>query len=289
MVAMWISSTLHDRAHQVQSRWISIVRTSNAPYCSVWKPRVLRVTVSNINKIRTKSLWTFRLKLLECLSRGFDASAKLLRLKTILQEKTEFSIKFVFFFFKVCGTQCSLPFFEQTDLCFQNEWDASATVLYLAAHDRLCFGYNCKFICIMKKSCFGKCESPNDWLCGMKWGCVASLETLRHIQGKDKLQIWLIPHVAEEQCIGSCERRKVRCGCSDRREWSWINNGTQFMFCSLAPKLPQLSCFCFLRRWRFQNVLFPKGFCWKDQHLLRTHVQIIMCSSSKCCFRETAN
>lgn len=99
--------------------------------------------------------------------------------------------------------------------------------------------FNANLFVFKKKSCL---TSLNNRLCGMKWGCVASLELLRHLQAKISFQsdwshMWRRNNVLEaanEELLG-IKKKKVHCGCSDRSKWSWINNGTQFMFCSLAP------------------------------------------------------
>lgn len=115
--------------------------------------------------------------------------------------------------------------------------------------------------------------------------------TIEALTSKDKLSIWLVPHVAKEQRIGSCERRAAR----HKKKKKYIVD--VLTGASEAESTTEHSL-CFVR-WRrvaqtssaslflvFTTMTVPKfppskKFCWKDQHLLRTHVQIIMCGSSK--------
>lgn len=98
--------------------------------------------------------------------------------------------------------------------------------------------FNANLFVLKKKILFDEPESLNNRLCGMKWGCVASLELLKHLQATISFQsdwshMWRRNNVLE--AAWQKKKKKVHCGCSDRSKWSWINNGTQFMFCSLAP------------------------------------------------------
>lgn len=124
----------------------------------------------------------------------------------------------------------------------------------------------------------------------MKWGCVASLELLRHLQAKISFQsdwshMWRRNNVLEAanaELLGIKKKKSTLwMFWQEQVKLNQQRNTVYVLFVGAESlKRPQLPCFSFLRRWRFQNFLLPKS-CWKDQHLLRTHVQIIMCGSWK--------
>lgn len=156
--------------------------------------------------------------------------------------------------------------------CVLHKCETSGTVLWLAVHDLLRCGLMLIYL-YLKKILFDEPELLNNRLCGMKWGCVASLELLRHWQAKISFQsdwshMWRRNNVLEAanaELLGIKKKKSTLwMFWQEQVKLNQQRNTVYVLFVGAESlKRPQLPCFSFLRRWRFQNFLLPKSFAEK--------------------------
>lgn len=142
--------------------------------------------------------------------------------------------------------------------------------------ERISPGVGCAWVVVLrlntnwfalKKSCFDELESLNKWV---TWDKMRFPATIWALRSKDKVSIWLIPHVVKGQRIGSCECRAVRRKKKKKKyivdvltKASEAESTTRilFMFCSLAPSRWNVLSFavsCFYVHDGSKNLSFQK-------------------------------
>lgn len=180
-------------------------------------------------------------------------------------------------------------FSGQTNLCFtwmRNKWNSPV----VGCPWFVALWLNANLFVLRKKILLDEPESLTNRLCGMKWGCVASLELLRHLQAKissqsDWSHMWRRNNVLEAvnaEQLGNQKKKyivDVLTGASEAE--STTEDSLCFVRWRRVAQTSSASLFLVFMTMTVPKFPLSKKFCWKDQHLLRSHVQIIMCGSWK--------